>query len=141
MNDITQRVIEDYIRYWETVSVRGVRLVEKLAAPSIAYTDPFFDVRGIDAFEDAVCRYLDAAALRHIKVINYAVSRDGNTVFMRWEAKIGTRKEKNLSGMSEVVFDHDDKVIGHYNFWDTGSQIMADEPILKYAFNWLRRRF
>lgn len=141
MKDITNSTIEDYIKYWESLSVRAVRLIEKLAAPSIAYVDPFFDIRGIDELEDVLRRYTEGAGLRGIKVINYGLSRDGHTVFLRWEAQIGCKQPIAISGMSEVVYDHDAKVIGHYNFWDTGSQIMAGAPILKHGFNWLRRRF
>ncbi|MEC8664131.1 MAG: nuclear transport factor 2 family protein [Pseudomonadota bacterium] len=141
MKDVTQRAVEDYIRYWETLSVRSVRLVEKLAASGISYTDPFHDVRGVDAFEAVLRRYLEGVRLRNIKVINYGFSNDGRTVFLRWEAVIGAADQIALSGMSEVVYDHNALVVGHYNFWDTGSQIMAGAPILKHGFNWLRRHF
>ena len=141
MKDVSQRAVEDYIRYWETLNVRSVRLVEKLAASGIAYKDPFFDVRGEDAFEEVLRRYLEGVRLRNIKVINYGLSNDGRTVFLRWEAVIGEKQPIAISGMSEVVYDHDALVVGHYNFWDTGSQIMADAPILKHGFNSLRRRF
>lgn len=141
MKDVSQRAVEDYIRYWEALNVRSVRLVEKLAASGIAYKDPFFDVRGEDAFEEVLRRYLEGVRLRNIKVINHGFSNDGRTVFLRWEAIIGVKESIALSGMSEIVYDHDALVVGHYNFWDTGSQIMADVPILKHGFNWLRRRF
>lgn len=140
MESVSYRQIEDYAAYWEKLNVRSVRLIEKYIADEYAYTDPFHDIRGVDAAEEIIMRYYSRAVPPKIKVTNMAISKDGMTVFYRWEVIMAGATIDRISGLSEVVFNTKGKVVSHYNFWDTGSQIAARLPWFKFVYNWLTSR-
>lgn len=138
-----QRQLEDYCAYFERLSGRSVRLLEKMAAPEIRYIDPFHDVRGIEAMGAVLKNLYDRKLERpSLKITNTAWGKDGYTVFLRWNFSFmpkGKREEWLIEGVSEIVFGPDGKIVLHHNHWDSGSQAMAHVPFLGRAWIWFRR--
>lgn len=139
-----QRQLEDYIAYHERITVRSLRLLEKMAAPEMRYIDPFHDVRGIDhvvaVFRNVLERHIERP---RFQVSNIAWGRDGYTVFLRWTlhfAPVGRKEEWALEGIAEIVFGPDGKIVQHQNHWDSGSQLMVHMPFYKWVWTMFAKK-
>ncbi len=126
-----QKPLEDYIEYWETLTPRSLRLIEKLTEPGMAFKNPFYDVVGVDAFEHALQQFFSYSGDFKFKVADYAWGRDGATVYLRWSLNFSRKgKKKRIDGVSEVLFSKKGKVLSHSDHWDSGAQFYADLPLL-----------
>lgn len=129
--------LEEYIRYFERLSVRSVRLVEKISEPQLEFIDPIFTSRGHDEFENTMVHILNRFEQPKIKVTDYAWGRDGTTAFLRWRFEHIYKGQKEIiPGMSEISFSHNDLVISHVNYWDIGSSVLPKHGFL----NWVKKQ-
>ncbi|MGZ9097152.1 MAG: nuclear transport factor 2 family protein [Micavibrio sp.] len=126
-----QRPLEDYIAYLERLTPRSVRLLEKLAAPEMRFIDPFYDVRGVDAVVAAYDKIMGHAARMSFHVTDRAWGRDGYTAYLRWNLVF---EDRAIDGMAEIVFGPDGKIVQHTNHWDSGNQVMARLPVIKWVW-------
>jgi steroid delta-isomerase len=126
-----QRPLEDYIAYLERLTPRSVRLLEKLAAPEMRFIDPFYDVRGVDAVVAAFEKICSQDSQLKFRITDRAWGRDGYTAYLRWSLTFG---ERTIDGMAEIVFGPDGKIVQHTNHWDSGGQVMARLPLLKWVW-------
>lgn len=133
-----QRVLEDYIQYFETLSARSIPLIEKVAEPSLQFDDPFHSLKGLDEVEAMFEAMFEVFERPKFKIKDYAWGQHGDTVYMRWVFSClykGQRHE--IDGMSEISFSHNGLVTSHRDYWDSGSQVLAKVPVI----GWLFRKF
>lgn len=136
-----QKPLEEYIRYFETLTPRSVRLIEKIADPTMRFIDPFNDVHGIDAVEAVLEKKCRGVINPKYRITDYAWGRDGHTVYLRWSFSFEEQGALRLiTGMSEVSFSPLGKVACHVDYWDTGSQLMAYRPFAGWVWRNIRRR-
>ena len=126
-----QRALDDYIEYFERLSARSIRLIEKLAEPGMRFKDPFNDVQGLDAFERIFRHMFEHLEKPKFEVQDYAWGQDGQTVYLRWVLRYELRGQKRrIDGMSEVFFSNGGKVLSHIDHWDAGEQFYERLPLL-----------
>ncbi len=138
-----QRALEDYIEYWETLTPRSVRLIEKLGDPGMMFKDPFNNVQGLEAVETVLSKIFQDTEKPRFKVQNHAWAQDGKTAFLRWQMRFlskGRKREWIIDGMSEIYFSDSGKVMAHYDHWDSGSQLFSRLPVCGFLFNLVKKR-
>ena len=135
-----QRTLEGYIEYYENLRPRSVRLIEKLADPSIQFIDPFNNVRGIDAVERIMTKMFEDLKNPRFKVHDYAWGQDGITAYLRWTCRFGTEAENVIEGMSEITFAQNGLVVSHVDYWDSGAQFYAKLPFIGALIRWVMRK-
>lgn len=136
-----QRVLEDYIQYFETLSARSIRLIEKVAEPSLQFDDPFHCLKGLDEVEAMFEEMFEVFERPKFKVTDYAWGQDGQTVYTRWVFSCiykGQRHE--IDGMSEIEFSHNGLVSSHRDHWDSGSQVVAKIPVMGWLYRKLQQK-
>jgi len=124
--------IEDYTSYWQKLGPRSIRLIEKIADPSLRYTGPFFDTHGTDAFEQMATQLFSKIEKTKINITDTAVGQDEQTVYMRWIATVitkGKKRQWTFQGVSEVAFSPTGKVMSHIDHWDSGLQFYLRLPV------------
>lgn len=143
INPALQRPLEDYIVYFEKLSQRSVRLLDKMAAPGMRFRNPFNDVTGTDAVMRVITKIFEDTDRPKLRVTDAAWGRDGYTAYLRWTFTFSPKGKKDqwiIEGMSEVTFGPDGKVVAHLDHWDTGSQILDKIPLTRWMWSMTRKK-
>jgi hypothetical protein len=138
-----QKAIEEYIQYWETLTPRSIRLIEKISVMHFRFRDPFHDLQGHDAFEKMLAQSFERSEKISFKTTDVAWGRDAQTAYLRWIVTITTKKKHQtitLEGMSEVSFDENGMAVNHIDHWDSTSQLFAKLPLIGGLFRWLLQK-
>ena len=140
-----KRGLEDYISYWEKLSSRSIRLIEKSAHPLFHYTCHFYDTNGIGDFEAMLSHLYKNIGRMKIKITDRAWGTDNHTAYLRWSCHVHSpnfKKEWIFNGMSEVALSDDGKIMSHIDHWDTGKQFYLRLPLIGWLIRkTLRRMF
>ncbi len=143
MNDTAlqfQRPMRNYIEYFEKLTPRSVRLIEKIAAPNIYFKNPLHEAHSIEAVEavfEHTFRTLDSPKL---KVMDYSFGQQG-VGYIRWSFSYKSNgKPQSLDGMSEIMFNDQGQVISHIDHWDTGEGVYEKVPLLGAAIRFLKSK-
>ena len=128
-----QDALNKYIEYYETLTPRSVRLLEKLAEPQMRFKDPFNYVEGVNQVVEIMRKMFEDVSNPKFRVEDTAWGQDGRTAFMKWVFTFGPDKdpEKNrVTGMTEIIFTHDKLVASHIDYWDAAENIYERVPVL-----------
>ncbi len=118
-----QKQLEDYVLYLERLTVRSIRLIEKLVSSDIRLIGPGYDVRGLDAVEAQFAELFENAQRHHIQITDSSWGRDGYTAYLRWTRINQTKRngpEHRTDGISEIIFGPDGMVVQHRDYWADG---------------------
>lgn len=135
--------LNDYIQYFETLSHRSIRLIEKIADPQIHFQDPFNDVHGIDQVEKIFKKMFEDVRDPKFKVLDHAISSSQDKAYLRWVfgAKAKDKDKRiEIHGMSEITFGPGGKIIEHIDHWDSGTQFYAHIPVLGTMIRWVQSK-
>lgn len=136
-----QRGLKDYIEYYEKLSPRSVRLLEKIAEPSMQFKDPFNDVTGIEKVEAIFRHMFENTQKPKFKVLDSSWGTRDNTAYIRWHFSYqGNGQAKYIEGMSEVLFSKSGKVMAHTDFWDSGEYFYESIPMLGAAIRFVKSK-
>ena len=142
-----QAVLAKYIQYYETLTRRSIRLIEKVAEPGMAYKNPFYDVAGIDAVENLLAQLFARGENPKFKIRDYSWGQNagpeegGETAYIRWGFSGDFKgKRRYIEGMSEVLFSRRGLVLSHIDHWDAGAQVYEQIPVLGAVIRWAKGR-
>ena len=128
-----------YVRLWEEMTGAQIETLPALATPDVHFTDPFNDVRGIDALRRVMLKTLD-----DLPELNFVVTHRawaGDLCLMRWDFDARTKGGRRFTiiGMSELTFAGE-KVARHVDHWDAGKQFYEQLPLIGGVLRMIRRR-
>lgn len=136
-----QKPLDDYIEYFEKLSVRSVPTIEKLATPGVRFKDPFNDVMGVDAYQRVLTHMFENLTNPKFKVKDWAWGRGDNTAYLRWTFTcVLSNKEHVIEGMSEVMFSDDGLVMSHIDHWDAGEYFYEKVPVLSAQIRFVKSK-
>lgn len=136
-----QRPLDDYIAFYERLSIRSLPLIETLVSPLVSFKDPFFKGKGEDFFRAALAFRLKHVENMRIKITDHAWGRDKMTVYLRWSCSFIWRgKSYDIEGVSDVMFDMSGKVVSHIDHCDLASNVFVDLPVLGRALRYMLGR-
>lgn len=135
-------MLEDYIRYYEALTPRSVRLIEKLAVKDMVFENPFHCVQGIDNVEHVFEKMFADIEKPKFKITDYSWGiQNENTAYLRWLMTFGMAgKAQSIEGMSEVLFADNGQVMSHIDYWDANSRIFTKLPYIGGLFRWIGKR-
>lgn len=143
MNDIAlkfQRPMRDYIEYFETLTPRSIRLIEKIAAPNMYFKDPFNEAHGIEAVERIFEHMFKTLETPKFKVIDYGFGQEG-AGYIRWRFSYASKgKPQSFDGMSEITFNDKGQIISHIDHWDSGEGVYEKIPLLGAAIRFVKSK-
>lgn len=125
-----QKVVEQYILFWEGLNVRSIALLNTLVQSGYVFEDPYQHALGIQAAEQVLAHRLSCCPRMVIKVNDFAWGRLAGRGFMFWEMRYDHNlregfKMRNMQvrvqGVSEVLFGPDGLVASHQDFWGAHS--------------------
>ncbi len=128
------RPLMNYIEFWERLSARSIPLIEQVAHPGIRYIDPHHNFGGAERLSKHLEERFETFERIKFKCTNFAWGeRDsGNTAYMRWELLAQRKKhETHMSGIAELTFSEEGKVISHIDYWHGTENIFEKPSLLK----------
>ena len=106
------------------------------------FKDPFNDVRGVAAVRAVFAHMYAATEDPRFEILERALS--GSTAFLRWRFRFAPRgrpgAEREIEGVSRVVFAPDGRVREHVDYWDPVEGLYDSLPVLGPALRLVRRR-
>ncbi|PCJ00241.1 MAG: hypothetical protein COB14_04605 [Alphaproteobacteria bacterium] len=122
-----QKPLEDYVEYIEKMNIRSLPLLETMSEPLFSFQDPYHTVNGMGAAQKILARRLEIYPFGRYRVHDFAWGRRSATAYIYWSFFYKVEKRKFLgkkesetydfSGVSEVVFAPDGKILSHVEFW------------------------
>lgn len=118
-----------------------VRLPDYFAA-DVRFKDPFNDVRGVAGVQAVFAHMFAETEGPQFEILDQAVS--GATGFVRWRFRFAPRgrpgAEREIEGVSRVLFAPDGRVVEHVDYWDPVEGLYDGLPVLGPILRLLRRR-
>ena len=106
------------------------------------FKDPFNDVRGVPGVQAVFAHMFAATEGPRFEILDQALS--GSTGFVRWRFRFAPRgrpgAEREIEGVSRVVFAPDGRVTEHVDYWDPVEGVYDGLPVLGPALRLVRRR-
>lgn len=141
-----QAVLAKYIQYYETLTRRSIRLIEKVAEPGMVFKNPFYDIAGLEEFEELLGRLFARTENQKFKVRDYSWGENGEgeegggeVAYLRWSFSCDYKgKRRYIEGMSEILFSRRGLVLSHADHWDAAGQVYEHVPLLGALLRWIK---
>jgi steroid delta-isomerase len=116
--------------------VPSMEELEAITAPDVRFRDPFNDLRGREAIRALLRHTREQVSDVRFRVLDRAAS--DTRVYLKWEmtGRVRLLGDWRVSGMSELEFDADGRLLAHQDHWDASEQFFFRLPVL----GWLLRR-
>jgi len=131
-----------HLRYREFLETLGPETLARLpdyVSADVRFTDPFNDVRGVDAMT-AVFRHM----FENLGAVTFAVERmsfDGEVCLMSWRFSSTLRgKPWTFEGTSVIRFDEAGRVVEHVDHWDAAGSFYERLPVIGWLLARIRTR-
>lgn len=105
------------------------------------FKDPFHEVKGLQAIFRIFLNMYKKLDEPKFKVIEVVENKD--IAYIKWTFTFKFKKDKeyqSFEGVSRVIFNKENKVILHEDFWDSSSNIYEKIPILSYLIKFVKRK-
>ena len=141
---ITVEMLDRYARFWTDLTVDSIDALEELSVDDVTFTDPFNDVRGRPAFKSVLKHMFENTDRPRFHVLDRAIGNHAG--YLRWDFTFHpmrrgqARAEWRFTGMSEVSFASDGRVISHIDHWDASTQLYARLPVIGPMLRFVRAR-
>lgn len=126
-----------------SLTPEGVKTKASQVYAEDAYlNDTLHEVVGAAAIEAYFLRTAEASRIR-AEVLDVAAS--GGNYYFRWTMEVvhprlaGGRPVSSI-GMSHVRFDQQGRVVLHQDYWDSGTALYAQLPVLGGLIGWVKSR-
>ena len=128
----------NYAYYFESIAPDNLDKLAEMLADDVVFIDPFNRLTGrhmmVSVFTDMFKTMTDPK----FKVLDVAYSQ--TACYMKWRmtgiVKSAPNMPFDITGMSEVHFNDDGKVVLHHDHWDSASQLLSFLPYI----GWITRR-
>ena len=134
--------LDEYLRFYESLSLDSVSQIEDLVTPGVFFRDPFNEVTGVAAYQEILTDMFERCREPKFKVIH--VVRDHRTAYIKWSfsfiADARGAKTWEIVGVSELEFATDGRISSHIDYWDPASQLYERFAIIGALFAFLRKR-
>jgi steroid delta-isomerase len=137
---MNQQVAENYIKFFETLTPESLENLDEIFAKNARFKDPFNDVCGIKSIQK-IFQHMFATTQNSRFAVSDHASAD-NRLYLHWEYTFNTPQGKpwKIIGMSRVVFDDNDNVAEHIDYWDPAEGIYEKIPVLGGVMRLLKRK-
>ncbi|MCP1335721.1 nuclear transport factor 2 family protein [Futiania mangrovi] len=128
-----------YARLFETLSPETLGTLDTLCAPDIHFTDPFNDVRGVEAYKRILAHMFEDTENPRFEVLDQALTARAG--YIRWVFRFrALGRDWEIPGMSEVEIDAGGRIVRHLDHWDSGAEFYAKLPLIGPLVRVVRRR-
>ena len=134
--------LDDYLSFYESLTLDSLDQVANFVTPDVLFRDPFNEVTGVEAYREILVDMFERCKEPKFKILS--VVRDDQTAFIKWSfsfiASSKEPKEWEIVGVSELKFSDDGLISQHIDYWDPASQLYERFPIIGSIFAFCRKR-
>ncbi|HEY9136143.1 MAG TPA: DUF2358 domain-containing protein [Pseudomonadales bacterium] len=129
-----EQVLERYIRLFNQIESE-ISSVEDIVSEKVEFLDPFHHTFGIVAYKDMLLK--TARALENPRFDVSHTAWDQQLCFIRWDFSAKNRflGKLQFSGMSELHFDENYKILRHIDHWDSARYFYRRLPVIRWFFS------
>ena len=138
-NDRMRQRYEEIAGWFERLQPGTLDSIGDVYAPDAAFTDPFNDVRGVQAVRQVYEHMFASLVAPAFKVSDIVV--EGDQAFMTWsfDFRLGT-KPYSVVGCTHFRLDAAGRIVLHRDYWDAAREVYEHVPLLGAVLRTLRRR-
>lgn len=117
-----QKPLEDYVEYFDHLTIRSLNLLENCADIAMVFRDPVYNVRGRDSAIKLLRRRFEYYPTAKYKVQDFVWGRIPATAYLRlnftYTQKGNDEARISVPYMVELGFSTEGKVAVHREFWE-----------------------
>ena len=105
------------------------------------FKDPFHEVKGLQNIFRVFLNMYKKLDEPKFKIDEIVENR--NIAYIKWTFTFRFKKDKEIQsfeGVSRVIFNSDDKVILHEDFWDAASNLYEKLPVVSLLIKFIKRK-
>jgi steroid delta-isomerase len=130
-------------RYWETLTLERVDLLDQVYAPDAYFRDPFNEVRGIAELRRIFRHMWEAMDDPRFRISETIL--EGDAAVLIWDFSFRVKRwrpevTQTIHGLSHVRFSPDGRVTYHRDYWDAAGELYAKLPLVGPLMRYLARR-
>ncbi|NVK20381.1 MAG: nuclear transport factor 2 family protein [Methylocystaceae bacterium] len=129
-----------YIDLFENLTPEAIANCDEIVSPDIHFKDPFNDFKGIEIFKRMMFKTLKEVRDPKFHILDQACSETRHYVRWDFEGRVTGLGLLTFSGMSEIVYDDEQRVIEHIDHWDASEQLYEKLPVLGWPITCLKKR-
>lgn len=136
--------IDRFLDFFSSLDPESVkRKVDGVYAKEAVLYDTLVLHRGLESIRPYFMRTAERAAGVRVEVLD--VIRSGPEFYLKWQMDIdwsAFKKGKTTRsfGISHLRFNHEGRVILHYDFWDSTQGFFEHLPLLGGLIRWIKQR-
>lgn len=138
-----QEPLQEYIRYYESMTPESVEELIGLATKDIHFRDPFNDLRGVEKVIEVMHDMFRDTIDPQFKIIESF--EKGETALLKWEMtfipkKMSASEPWFVVGFSELKFNEEGKVYSHIDYWDAATYFYERIPLIGFLIRLVKKR-
>ena len=142
MKGATETKLARYCALFANLRPEDLDQLPEYFSADARFKDPFNDVRGVAAVQAVFAHMFAATERPRFEILEQAVT--GATGFVRWRFRFAPRgqprPEREVEGVSRVLFGSDGRVVEHVDYWDPVEGLYDGLPLLGPLLRYVRQR-
>lgn len=126
-----KKALKEFCDYLEKMDRKHLALLHKYYAKDVHFHDPIHHIQGIDKLKQFYTHGFDQFDTLKIKIVSAQHDKSQSLGLIRWDYLRKQGKHSHvISGMSELTFDKDNKIMSQIDFWDVSALIKGSFPFI-----------
>jgi len=136
----TRAALDRLVDWYETLTPATLERIAQLYAHDARFKDPFNELTGPAAIRRVFAHMFETTEAPRFRIAaRLAGEREA---FVSWVFSFrALRRDFEIHGATQLVFDARGKVIVHRDYWDAAEELYAKLPVLGALLRLLGRRF
>ena len=139
----TDARIAKVCEFYRDMSADSIAKINQVYANNVVFRDPAGEVRGLEALHAHFVELLKDVHVCRFDFEQTLACEDESALF--WKMTIAARKlnsgrEYTVAGASRLIFDGEDKVRLHHDYFDMGALVYERLPLIGATTRALKRR-
>jgi steroid delta-isomerase len=136
----TPAALDRLVDWYETLSPQTLERIAEFYAHDARFKDPFNDVTGRTAIRRVFAHMFETSEAPRFRIASRVAGE--REAFVTWTfAFRAARRDFEIRGATQLVFDARGKVVMHRDYWDAAEELYAKLPLVGALLRWLGRRF
>lgn len=129
-----------YIDIFKNISPKIISECDHLLCSNIHFKDPFNDFIGKDNFKNMLSKIVNEVKNPQFIILDQTVSKKNQYFHWKFNGVIKYLGNLDITGMSSVTYDKNEKVCEHIDYWDSSEYFLEKIPVLKWQISYLKNR-
>ncbi len=131
--------IERYVKFLETLSIKGLDVLSDYVTPNVRFRDPFNDVTGVENMRKVFIDMFEHVGPIEFTIIDSRGDFEVGVLVWKFKAQL-LKKSWVFEGTTVLRFAADGRVSEHVDHWDAARNFYERLPMIGWLLRALRRQ-